>query len=203
MVYDFRELFMRLENFGLTDALLPFLFVFVLIFALLEKVKIFNKDKEKNEADAKKVHGVIAFVVAMFVVVPHITGTYPDGWDIVEIMKTFLPGISAVIVAFLMMLLLIGLFGGSPNRAASNMRAWISVLALVIVVVIFGASAGWWRGWDWLINVLGEDAVAIIIMLLVFGIIIAYILSDSDEAKRNERFMDSWGKFFFGGGGTE
>jgi hypothetical protein len=200
---DYIDLFRRLDEMGLTDALLPFLFIFVIIFAVLEKSHIFAKRKADGTPDetttgtGRKFNAVIAFVVAMFVVVPHIMGTYPDGYDVIEIMKSFLPGMSAVLIAALMMLILIGLFGGSSGTNKSAFGGWIASAAFIIVVIVFGASAGWWGGWDWLVNFLGEDALSLVIMLLIFGLIVAYIMGPSEKEGFFSKRMNEAGGWFW------
>ncbi len=201
--YNYVNFFLRLEDMGFTDAILPFLFIFVIVFAILQKIPILG-------TKSKRFNAVIAFVIGMFVVVPHIMGTYPDGWDVVEIMKAFLPGVSGVLIAFLMMLVLIGVFGGSPGGKKSSLGGWIAFASFIIIIVIFGSAAGWWGGWDQIRNFFGDDAVALIVMLLVFGIIIAFILSDKKVYKDKDgkeiprmRFSENLGNFFYNHGGKE
>ncbi len=191
--YNYVEFFQQLNRWGFTDALLPFLFVFVIIFAILQKLPLFGGDNKK------KFNAVIAFTVGMFVVVPHIMGQYPPGWDVVEIMKVFLPGVSGVLIAFLMMLILIGLFGGSPGgKKGFPFGGWVAVVSFLIILIIFGAAAGWWDGWDWIIRFFGDDAVALIVMLLVFGIIIAYIMGDKkDPDDEDKGFFNSMYNFMW------
>jgi hypothetical protein len=189
--FNWVDLFQKLENWGLSDALLPFLLVFTLVFAILQKVEILGKEKRNFNA-------VVAFVMGMTVVVPHIMNRYPPGWDIVELMKSFLPGISMVLVALIMMLILIGVFGGKSEWAGA-VTGWIVVGAFVIVVLVFLAAGGWWN-LDWLYRWFGEDFVALAIMLLIFGIVVAYIVSEPQKERRGwKEFGDELGKLFGGG----
>ncbi len=73
------EEFVRiLDSWGLTDVMLPFLLIFVVIFAVLQKSNILGEGKRKYNL-------VFSLVVGMLVVVPHVTGRYPAGKDVVEI----------------------------------------------------------------------------------------------------------------------
>ena len=77
MVYDFSELVYFIEDFRVMDVLLPFLLIFTIVFAILQKTKIMGKER-------KNYNVVIALVVALSVVIPHVTGSYPAGIDVVE-----------------------------------------------------------------------------------------------------------------------
>ncbi|MBM3199831.1 hypothetical protein FJZ53_02750, partial [Candidatus Woesearchaeota archaeon] len=53
-----------LKEFGFFDVVLPFLLVFTIVFAVLEKTKIFGGGKESK----KNINAMIAFVFALFFV---------------------------------------------------------------------------------------------------------------------------------------
>ena len=57
-----------LESYGLLDALLPFLLIFTVIFAIMQKTKFLGEGK-------KNFNVVIALVIALIVVLPHVTKT--------------------------------------------------------------------------------------------------------------------------------
>lgn len=171
-----------LESYGLTDVLLPFLLIFTLIFAMLQKIQLLGEKK-------KNLNVVVAVIFALLVVIPHVTRSYPRGFDVVEIMNSALPAVSLVIVAVLMLLLLIGLFGGEAKYFGVAFRWPVIILSLVIIIWIFGASANWWWGWGWFNNFFGSDAVMILIILIVFGVLIAWVTGGDEE--REERTAQS------------
>jgi asparagine N-glycosylation enzyme membrane subunit Stt3 len=129
-------------------------------------------------------------------VIPHVLGTYPAGYDIVDIMNSVLPQISLVAVAFLMMLLLAGLVG--VEFAGSWASGFFVLIALISIVVIFGGALGWWES-NWLYNSFGEETVAIVVMILIFGLIIWFITKEEKTAgtKIGESLKDFF-KFFTG-----
>ncbi len=196
--WELRSFIQTLENWGLTDVMLPFLLVFTLIFAMLQKTKLLGEKK-------KNLNVVISLVFALLVVIPHVTGTYV-GWlgpyDPVEIINRAIPQISIVVIAILMLLLLIGLFGGEARFFGVAFKGWIVLISVIIVVWIFGASAGWWWGWNWINTLFGSDALAIIIILVVFGLIIAFITGgegEREERTRISRFGEDLRNIFGGG----
>ena len=165
-----------LERWGLTDVLLPFLLIFVIVYAVLQKTRILGETK-------KNLNVVVAVIVGLLVVIPHVTGRFPANADPVEIINEALPQVSIVLVAIIFLLLMIGVFGQDYVFLGVTMPGWITLVSLIIIVLIFGGAAGWWDSGfgTTLENFFGTEGVAIFIMLLVFGIIIAWITSDSKE----------------------
>lgn len=175
---DFRlEPFFRdLDRWGLTDVLLPFLLIFVIIFAILSKTKILGETK-------KNLNVVVAVVVGLLVIVPHITGRFPANADPVLIINDALPQVSIVLVAVIFLLILIGVFGQDFVFLGVTMPGWITLVSLIVIILIFGGSAGWWDSGfgTTLQNFFGTEGVAVFIMILTFGLIIAWVTGDSKE----------------------
>ena len=175
---DFRlEPFFRdLDRWGLTDVLLPFLLIFVIVYAILMKTKILGESK-------KNLNVIVAIVMALFVVIPHITGKFPANADPVIIMNDALPQVSLVLVAIIFLLVMIGVFGQDYVFLGVTMPGWITFVSLVVIILIFGGAAGWWSSGfgNTLENFFGTEGVAVFIMLVTFGLIIAWITSDSKE----------------------
>ncbi|MBI2660406.1 hypothetical protein HYX07_04550 [Candidatus Woesearchaeota archaeon] len=165
-----------LESWGLTDVMLPFLLIFVIVYAILQKTKILGEAR-------KNLNVIIGIVVALLVVIPHVTGRFPADSDPVLIINDALPQVSIVLVAVIFLLILIGVFGQEYVFLGVTMPGWITLVSLITIVLIFGGSAGWWDSGfgTTLENFFGTEGVAIFIMLVVFGLIIAWITSDSKE----------------------
>ena len=140
--YNLERFVEILENWGLSDVMLPFLLVFVVFFAILQKVNILGEDKRKYNL-------IVALVIALMVIVPHVTGMYPDGKDPVEIFNEAIPSISIVIVAAIGVLILIGTLGGkvamNPMYATGGVlltAAFIYVVSVdhVVAPLVLGVS---------------------------------------------------------------
>jgi hypothetical protein len=193
MATNFVELFRTLEGYGLTDALLPFLLIFTILFAMLQKTKILGAGK-------KNFNIMVAFILAALVVIPHITRSYPARYDLVEILNNALPNVSIIIVAIVLALLLIGLFGGEAKWMGGSLSGGIAIIAFAIVIYVFGGAAGWWeniglRWWD-------QDAITLVIIILVFAIVIWYVTKEdapADQAAKVSNLMGEVGKLFGGG----
>ena len=165
-----------LDNWGLTDVMLPFLLIFVVVYAIFQKTKILGEEK-------KNLNAVIAIVVALLVVIPHVTGRFPADADPVRIINDALPQLSIVLVAVVFLLVLLGVFGQDVVMLGLTMPGWITLVSLIVIILIFGGAAGWWdnRFGNTLENFFGTEGVAVFIMFIVFGLIIAWITSDSKE----------------------
>ena len=95
---NFTELFQIMESWGMLDVLLPFLLIFTVVFAVLQKAKIFGED-------SKRFNVIIALVLGMVVVIPHIMGNYPEGQDAVLIINKLLPNVALVLIQHLLQVL--------------------------------------------------------------------------------------------------
>ncbi len=178
--FRLQEFIRRLDQWGLSDVLLPFLLIFVIVYAILTKTRILGEGK-------KNLNAGVAVVMGLLVVIPHVTGRFPRNADPVLIINDALPAVSIVLVAVVFLLVMIGVFGQEYVMLGVSMPGWIALFSGVVILIIFGGAAGWWRG-DFgrtLEDFFGTEAIAIVIMLLVFGIIIAWITTDSKE--REER----------------
>jgi len=179
--YNLEEFMIILDSWGLRDVLLPFLLIFTIFYAILHKSNVLGAEK-KN-----------------MVVIPHVLDTYPPGADIVEIMNSAIPHVSIVVIGVVMMLILIGLFGGEAKWMGSSVSGWIAILSFALIIFIFGASADWWSGGNWLDDLFGSDAMALIIIILVFGVLVWFITSgDKDDSKSSASFAENVRDLFGG-----
>src|SRR3989344_1938934 len=183
-----------LDSWGLTDVLLPFLLIFAVLYAILYKTKVFG--------DRKNIAVIVALVISLLVVVPHVTGVLPAGYDVILIINSALPSVSLVVVAVVMLLILIGIFGGESDIFGVAAPTWVAIFSIATIIFIFVGAARGWDAFNWFENFFGSDAVAIIVMLLVFGIIISFITNA--DTKEDVSTLSRFGidcKKLFGGGG--
>ena len=185
---NFPDVIRTLENYGISDVLLPFILIFTIVFAVMQKTKLLG-DGRKNY------NVIIALVMSLGVIIPHVLGKYPSGSDVVDIMNAALPNVSIILVAILMVLIILGLFGANIRLAGNSMSGWFMIIAIITIFIIFGSAAGWFEA-GWLDKLIPDsDTKNLVVIILVFGIIIAWITKDDSGSKKGE-FFDNIGKKF-------
>jgi|TARA_B100001964_G_scaffold180511_1_gene199450 hypothetical protein len=192
--FELEEFARVLERWGMVDVMLPFLLIFTLIFAVLEKTKILGEEK-------RNLNSALALIFSLIVVIPHVTGNLPANFDPVLIINSALPAVSLVVVAIISLMIMIGVFAHERLYLGATMPGWIAFFSVLILIIIFGSASGWWYdGFDtFLDRTFGSDALAIFIMLVVFGTIIAFVTGGEGERDKIGSFkrmgMD-FGKLF-------
>ena len=123
-----------LREFGLFDVILPFLLVFTITFAVLEKTRILGKVKVQGtdeEIPNKNLNSMVSFVVALLVVATA---------NIVRAINESLPNIILLLVASLSFLILIGIFVNGELDFAEKHKTWnrwFIIIMFIAVILIF------------------------------------------------------------------
>ena len=138
------------------------------------------------------------------VVIPHVMGIYPPQQDVVEIMNRALPNVSLIAVAFVMIMLILGIIGGEMNFAGTSIGGWAVLLSIVSIIVIFLAAADifrivpWWLRWT-----LDPYVKEVVVVILVFGVIIWFITKEDSKDETTRRgmgnVMEGFSNIFTGG----
>ncbi|MBW3015371.1 hypothetical protein KY330_03050 [Candidatus Woesearchaeota archaeon] len=165
MAYQFRTLGYWLQQIGFVDLFLPFILIFAVVYGILSRMQLF---------DNRNLNTAISVVLALLVVIPHVTGTYPPNADVVQIINDAIPNVGVVLVAVLLLFIMIGAWGVNWAGATAGWVRNIAVaLSVVAILYIFGSSAGWFRYppyWlSWLVH---PDTAMIVVGVLVCGLII-------------------------------
>lgn len=169
------------STYGVMDFLLPFILVFTIVFAVMQKTKILGDKKNYNV--------IIALVLGLLFVVPHLTGNYPLGYDPVQVMNDALPSISLVSIAAIMVLLLLGIFGTGFAQAATPI---IAIAAIGFVIYIFGASLNLWTGPYDTFYWWTSETTELMIVILIFGLIIWFITKEPSSKGPADGIKELW-----------
>ncbi|MCC7574661.1 hypothetical protein KO361_03650 [Candidatus Woesearchaeota archaeon] len=202
MYLDFRGMIQNLEAIGLLDVLLPFILIFTLVFAVLQKTKILGTDE--HDKPRKNFNVILSLVMALGVVIPHITGRYIYGLDVVDVINRAIPNVALLVVGVVMVLLVTGVFGNPLNTSKSYLGGGFVALSILAVGLIFAIAAGWiGRGYipRWLYFLYDPQFQALIVTLLVFALIINFITKE-DKPKDDNSGLKGFAKEFnkmFGG----
>ena len=194
----FEDAIIELENMGLTDVILPFLLIFVIVFAILQRVEILGQGK-------KNLNTVLALIIGLTVIIPHVTGNYPGNADPVEILNSALPSISLVLVAILMFFILVGALGVDTfGLGGDTAKTGVGIFAIAVVLFIFGKAAGWWgQGLPRWLDFLNDPALqSTLIFVLLIGLLIFYVTGEPKGEGEKNKASDTVKNFFkemFGG----
>lgn len=164
----------NLERAGVVDVFLPFILIFAIVFGILSKLEIFGDN-------SKKFNVLISLVVGLVPVFQHVL--YPNSkYDVIPIINAAIPQVAIALIAIVMLILLLGFFGGPKPFGKDSASGIMVIVGIIAIVYIFGSSAGfgWYQLPYWL--QLNPETVSIIVALVVFGLVIAYITSDSKKS---------------------
>lgn len=185
----FQQWIFTLENLGLLDVLLPFLLVFTITFAVLQKSKILGEDSHRFNV-------IVSFVMAMAAIIPHVIGIGPD---VVVVINKALPNVSLLMIASMMVLLLIGVFGKDVNIAGSNLEGFVVLFSIIAVAYTFLVSSGLlaqppaWLSW-----IVDPQTRSMLVAILVFGIIVWFITKEEQPLDKRKPVHETL-KDLFGG----
>lgn len=191
----FGETFSFFAKLGVYEILLPFLLVFTLIFAILEKSAILGHDeiptkdgKKTRKVTKKNQNSMIAFVVAFIVVASS---------EIVRVLNQIIADTVILLVASIMFLMLAGSFhkqsaDGFFLNPENEHQKWVYYSFMVImfagIVLIFLNAIGWLDLiYFYLTKGFNSSTVGSIIVVLVFIAIIMIVTKGNPGEKKDKK----------------
>ncbi len=157
-----QDILYQLQSSGLYEIALPFLLIFTITFAILEKTKIFGAGKDQEPRS--NINVVVSVILGLLII---------NQFEIVDRLNLFLPKVSLFIVVAIMFLILLGVFGANISEGFSGIL--LLIFAIVSLFVIYWALTPyvgldfigpyWLESW-------GYDNSSTLIFLVIIGIII-------------------------------
>jgi hypothetical protein len=152
MANPFEVLVANLNALGFFGFLLPWMFVFVVVFAILLKTKVLGEDT--------KIMGVLSLVIAFFVI--------GYGGPFLADFFVNLFGMAALILAgILVIVLFVGMTGGDISKIFSNKIA-LAVIAVIGIIIFVTAIGGIGVG-------VSDSVIGIIFIIIVMAIAILFV----------------------------
>ncbi len=170
------EFFVRL---GVYDIVLPFLLVFTVVFAILEKTRVFGVEKTKEgEFTKKNLNSMTAFVTAFLVVASS---------RLVAIINETMANMVLLLMMSVCFLILIGSFMKETKEGVFLEGGWAK---LFMVIMFIGLVLIFMNALDWLEPTWGYiythyDSTVMASLLLIAGIV-AFIYFLTKEPKKSE-----------------
>ncbi len=174
---SFRGVIEFLGKIGVYDVILPFLLVFTIVFAILEKTKILGTEKiGGNEVTKKNLNSMVALSIAFLVIA---------STKLVGIVNEVMANVVLLLILAICFLLLVGVFFGSKEFTLEKYPNWIKffmVLMFIGIVLIFLNALDWLQyvfsiitEWD------AQWAVTAVFLIIILGFM-WYIVKDSGSA---------------------
>jgi len=154
-VAGINELFLRLENLYFFRLVLPFLLIFAVVYAILTKIPVFEKNKGA---------GVVAAIAIALLSIQF--AAVPDFFDVV--FANFGIGLAVLLIA----LILAGVFISDADKSYK----WIffGLGALIFLIVIFTSFSSWGFVGSWWWEQYGSMIIiGIVVIGAVVGIVVA------------------------------
>jgi hypothetical protein len=168
-----------LIDLGVFEVILPFLLVFTMVFAFLEKTKIYGTEAYKSddgkihEVTRKNLNSMTAFVIAFFVIASA---------QLVALISEVTSKFVLLIVLVFTFTLTIGAFHKQEKEGFFLKGTWSTIFQIIIfvgIVLIFLNALGWLDAmYYYLIRHWSGEVVATIFMILIFAGLIWFITAD-------------------------
>ncbi len=187
-----------MDKFGIGDIVLPFLLVFTLVFAILEKTKVLGVEKVGNQIYTRKnLNAMMAFVIAFFVVMSN------------QLVKVIMQTTSNVVLLLLISILFLMLIGSLQSESEEGIslegtkwKTLFEVLMFLGLVVVFLSALKTSSGQSWL-EVLWSSSTGIVHSVLstqvfemvafvgvIFGVLYYLIKGDTPRVPKKEKGSD-------------
>ncbi len=163
---------------GIYDVVLPFLLVFTIVFAILEKTKIFGTEKgEGGEITKKNLNAMVAFVSAFFVVASS---------QLVAAINQTVGQTFLLLLLSILFLMLVGSFhtGKEEFQLPDNWKKPMMWVMFIGIVLIFLNSLGWLDlSYGYLMQFWDSVAVSSLILLIIVVVVMVYITKSPKAEK--------------------
>lgn len=178
----FRGVIEFLDKIGIYDVVLPFLLVFTIVFAILEKTRIFGVEKVgKEEYTKKNLNAMVSFVISFLVVASS---------KLVAVINQALANVVLLLLVSVAFLLLIGSFFSYKEETFLEKGPWrtsFMILMTIGVALIFMNAFGWLEPfWNYIIRYWDSAMVGSIILLIIILVFMWYVTSGGKKPEKKE-----------------
>jgi hypothetical membrane protein len=168
-----RGAFEFLEKVGLFDVVLPFMLVFTIVFAILEKTKVFGTEEIDGKKYTKKnLNAIAAFVIAFLVVASS---------ELVEVITKVSSNVVILLLLAILFLMLVGSFfkEGEPVHLQGGWNVLFMIIMFVGIVLIFLDALGWLEDtWEFLGGSAQGEGIGAIILIVIIVLFMVFIVRE-------------------------
>lgn len=173
MAFSLFQLLADWENLGFFHIALPFLLVFTLVFAILQKTRILGPE-------SKQFNAIVAIIIGALTV---------RNQFIVELIQRFLPNISMFVIIALMFLLLVGIFGGKEFSGFTG--GWMLAVAIISFLLVgWALTADFLFAPPWLFDLFLLQDVSALALIGAFAFGLWFVLHEETGRAPLKDVMD-------------
>lgn len=173
----FRGVIEFLAKIGVYDVILPFLLIFTIVFAILEKTRVLGTEEiEGKQYSKKNINAMVAFVASFLVVA---------STKLVSAINQAVAQGVLILVLIVMFLLLIGAFfrEGEDVVLEGGWRSFFMVVIFVGIILIFLNALGWLvPSWEFITENWRMEWIATLIMIIIVVAFIVFITWEKKPA---------------------
>ncbi len=187
------EVITTFHKIGIYDVVLPFLLVFAIVFAILEKTKVLGTEKvqtDKGEVEytRKTLNSLTAFVMAFLVVASS---------KLVEAITAISSQIIIVIMLVLFFMISVGIFYGSKEDVSlekkSGFRTFFMIFVFIAILAIFLNAMKTSDGHSWLeiiasllMRFTTDTAVAAVVLLIGVIVFMWFVVKEPKKTDKDK-----------------
>jgi hypothetical protein len=167
---------------GIYDVILPFLLVFTIVFAILEKTKILGVEKINGTDYTKKnINAIVAFSIALLVIASA---------QLVAQINKIMADVVLLLMLAVSFLLLVGVFFEDKQFNMEKFPNWMKFFMFFMflgVVVIFLNALDWLQFIFFLFSEFESDWAATLIFVIIIIGFIVFITKDPKNKKEDTK----------------
>ena len=179
----FRGVIQFFGELGIYDIVLPFLLIFTIVFAILEKTRILGlEDIEGKKYPRKNLNAMVAFVLAFLVIA---------STQLVAVINQVMANVVLLLILSVSFLMLVGVFFKDQEFSFEQFPGWIKFLMILMfigVIIIFLNALDWLKYISALFVYWDATWAATIIFIIIIGAFLYYVIDPREhkEAKPKE-----------------
>jgi hypothetical protein len=178
----FQEVIVFFQDVGLYDVVLPFLLVFTLVYALLEKTKVLGVERVGDKEYPKKnINSMTAFVIAFFVVASS---------QLVAMINEVASNMVLLLLLIVFFMLLVGTMEKDTKEGyflSGGYKKIFMAIMFVGIILIFLNAMGWLDLlWGYLVFNWDSQFVGIIVLIGAIIGLMAFVMQTPKEQKAKE-----------------
>jgi len=184
----FRGVIEFFNQIGIYDVILPFLLVFAIVFAILEKTKVLGFEDPEKKYTRKNLNSLVAFVVAFLVVASS---------RLVAIINQTMAQVVLLLLVAICFLILVGVFVGEGEFKLEKGDPWLIFFTFAMflgIVLIFmnaiktSSGRSWLEVfWSYITQNWNSNVVASIILLIIVIGIMVWLTRGPKEKKEEKK----------------